>query len=125
MYNIVFLFFFFFLMIRRPPRSTQPTTLFPYTTLFRSHGARQVQRGRLRHPAGQDELLQRRQLWLVAVDRGLECRDLLRTDGWPPQRLRELSRIWRRELRADREQVPLHGLQQVAAEALRFLGERE
>src|SRR6266496_5717212 len=29
---IVFLLFFFFLMIRRPPRST----LFPYTTLFRS-----------------------------------------------------------------------------------------
>src|SRR5438874_7224715 len=27
------MFFFFFLMIRRPPRST----LFPYTTLFRSH----------------------------------------------------------------------------------------
>src|SRR6059036_1215240 len=26
----------FFLMMRRPPRSTQPTTLFPYTTLFRS-----------------------------------------------------------------------------------------
>jgi 3D-(3,5/4)-trihydroxycyclohexane-1,2-dione acylhydrolase (decyclizing) len=26
-------------MIRRPPRSTQPTTLFPYTTLFRSGGA--------------------------------------------------------------------------------------
>src|SRR5215467_10799315 len=30
------IFFFFFLMIRRPPRST----LFPYTTLFRSPGAR-------------------------------------------------------------------------------------
>src|SRR5438309_8885802 len=29
-----FCFFFFFLMIRRPPRST----LFPYTTLFRSRG---------------------------------------------------------------------------------------
>src|SRR5215813_10557130 len=29
-------FFFFFLMIRRPPRST----LFPYTTLFRSNGRR-------------------------------------------------------------------------------------
>src|ERR1044071_10021778 len=29
------LFYFFFLMIRRPPRST----LFPYTTLFRSHHA--------------------------------------------------------------------------------------
>src|SRR3546814_3415241 len=28
--------FFFFLMIRRPPRSTRPDTLFPYTTLFRS-----------------------------------------------------------------------------------------
>src|SRR6059036_4382247 len=24
-------------MTRRPPRSTQPTTLFPYTTLFRSY----------------------------------------------------------------------------------------
>src|ERR1051325_12037176 len=29
---LIALFFFFFLMIRRPPRST----LFPYTTLFRS-----------------------------------------------------------------------------------------
>src|SRR6266436_8187468 len=33
---LLFSFFFFFLMIRRPPRST----LFPYTTLFRSHGPR-------------------------------------------------------------------------------------
>src|SRR5215471_21240831 len=32
----LFTFFFFFLMIRRPPRST----LFPYTTLFRSRGDR-------------------------------------------------------------------------------------
>src|SRR2546430_16937715 len=32
-------FFFFFLMIRRPPRST----LFPYTTLFRSCGAQVFQ----------------------------------------------------------------------------------
>src|SRR5256885_14476524 len=31
-------FFFFFLMIRRPPRST----LFPYTTLFRSHPAEEA-----------------------------------------------------------------------------------
>src|SRR3546814_12892063 len=30
----------FFLMIRRPPRSTRTDTLFPYTTLFRSRGAR-------------------------------------------------------------------------------------
>src|SRR5689334_24609494 len=32
MLSFCLLFFFFFLMIRRPPRST----LFPYTTLFRS-----------------------------------------------------------------------------------------
>src|SRR5262245_66172046 len=36
-----FLFFFFFLMIRRPPRST----LFPYTTLFRSLRRRLARRG--------------------------------------------------------------------------------
>src|ERR1039457_7479816 len=30
--------FFFFLMIRRPPRST----LFPYTTLFRSHSSNAI-----------------------------------------------------------------------------------
>src|SRR5256885_11296788 len=41
------MFCFFFLMIRRPPRST----LFPYTTLFRSHArraARAVHHGRSR-----------------------------------------------------------------------------
>src|SRR2546430_7481883 len=36
------LFFFFFLMIRRPPRST----LFPYTTLFRSVEGRYPPTGR-------------------------------------------------------------------------------
>src|SRR3989449_11731426 len=35
-------YFFFFLMIRRPPRST----LFPYTTLFRSRQVRSAARGR-------------------------------------------------------------------------------
>src|SRR6266511_1558957 len=43
-----FFFFFFFLMIRRPPRST----LFPYTTLFRSGGPGSSPRLRLQ--AGQD-----------------------------------------------------------------------
>src|SRR5229473_6676099 len=33
MFVLSLVFFFFFLMIRRPPRST----LFPYTTLFRSY----------------------------------------------------------------------------------------
>src|SRR5260370_36787499 len=60
------LFFFFFLMIRRPPRST----LFPYTTLFRSHS---------RHSA---------------VDRGIEPRILdigRRSPSWAdvwPNRVR-------------------------------------
>src|SRR3546814_2736293 len=31
------MYYFFFLMIRRPPISTRTDTLFPYTTLFRSH----------------------------------------------------------------------------------------
>src|SRR2546429_6813867 len=55
------LFFFFFLMIRRPPRST----LFPYTTLFRS-------------------------LWLAATEGQLQggdgkARSTLRADGNRPQ----------------------------------------
>src|SRR6187551_4035117 len=37
-YSFYLNIFFFFLMIRPPPRSTQRTTLFPYTTLFRSPG---------------------------------------------------------------------------------------
>src|SRR3989442_5985688 len=48
-----FYFFFFFLMIRRPPRST----LFPYTTLFRSL----VREHRLRHlPDERRHLLEER-----------------------------------------------------------------
>src|SRR3546814_20237485 len=35
---------FLFLMIRRPPRSTRTDTLFPYTTLFRSHSRDGAQR---------------------------------------------------------------------------------
>src|SRR3546814_15021411 len=33
-------------MIRRPPRSTRTDTLFPYTTLFRSHVETHVAEGR-------------------------------------------------------------------------------
>src|SRR2546430_8408197 len=52
-------FFFFFLMIRRPPRST----LFPYTTLFRSHDRRQRLAGHalLVLPRRLDVLSRRRQ----------------------------------------------------------------
>src|SRR6267143_4717315 len=45
-------FFFFFLMIRRPPRST----LFPYTTLFRSRIGRV-------HPAGRTRGTRERGDW--------------------------------------------------------------
>src|SRR3546814_16779571 len=34
-------------MIRRPPRSTRPDTLFPYTTLFRSHRVEAALRNQL------------------------------------------------------------------------------
>src|SRR2546422_10360887 len=47
------LFFFFFLMIRRPPRST----LFPYTTLFRSHIVNQRTVEIFRHMGIEDRLL--------------------------------------------------------------------
>src|SRR2546426_6818265 len=63
-------FFFFFLMIRRPPRST----LFPYTTLFRSRRIR----GRLetlQHPP--DELLELARHLLPCLEH-LEMRQLLR-----------------------------------------------
>src|SRR6266511_5624599 len=45
---IFFSFFFFFLMIRRPPRST----LFPYTTLFRSGDRGRRRQWRARTGAG-------------------------------------------------------------------------
>src|ERR1019366_9939386 len=44
--SLFLFFFFFFLMIRRPPRST----LFPYTTLFRSCGSVCLPAKGLPHP---------------------------------------------------------------------------
>src|SRR6266496_6325777 len=71
LYLLFFFFFFFFLMIRRPPRST----LFPYTTLFRS--PRQpsgLRRGPVRVGAGPDpagQVSSRRGLVAAAAaDRG-------------------------------------------------------
>src|SRR5690606_39918282 len=54
--------FVFFLMIRRPPRST----LFPYTTLFRSQSER---RFGLRHREGRAWSL----VWCQRAQDGLEC----------------------------------------------------
>src|SRR6266576_5706023 len=66
-------FFFFFLMIRRPPRST----LFPYTTLFRSQLL--LDRfGRVSHfPDGRFELRSEEHTSELQSRRDLVCRLLL------------------------------------------------
>src|SRR2546426_4865405 len=57
--------FFFFLMIRRPPRST----LFPYTTLFRSQDTDEDERGALAPRRREPEALRVRHRPVVpAVD---------------------------------------------------------
>src|SRR3546814_9465264 len=51
-YYACVIYVFWFLMLRRPPRSTRTDTLFPYTTLFRSHAryaGRRVRRRRHDH----------------------------------------------------------------------------
>src|SRR5213596_4117819 len=59
MMTMIDCFVFFFLVIRRPPRSTQDRTLFPYTTLFRSRRdlplGRSGRRRRGRHPEPRSE----------------------------------------------------------------------
>src|SRR6266496_4495171 len=76
---MIMFYFFFFLMIRRPPRST----LFPYTTLFRSHP---VPRALLDRDLRPERLYQ-----AVAVRRG-EAAELdvgaLAPDGRPLRRRR-------------------------------------
>src|SRR2546428_8368250 len=58
---------FFFLMIRRPPRST----LFPYTTLFRSRGAARQHRPHRRLPEVRPDVAGRERL----PPHGVEVRD--------------------------------------------------
>src|SRR5256885_11347070 len=72
-------FFFFFLMIRRPPRST----LFPYTTLFRSYSEQ-----------GFDALI--RPVF------GSVCQPLIVVSYWTPGSAQRhaASAIWRRSCRA-------------------------
>src|SRR5258708_27394509 len=62
---MVHLVFFFFLMIRRPPRST----LFPYTTLFRSHDVISSFGGKTSYDADNRPLLvMRSNLWASGYD---------------------------------------------------------
>src|SRR2546430_6551979 len=70
---VVVFFFFFFLMIRRPPRST----LFPYTTLFRSLAAETAR-------------LLRLETVLIALAAGFYLENCARVEG--EQLRRELDR---------------------------------
>src|SRR2546426_10722654 len=90
-----FYFFFFFLMIRRPPRST----LFPYTTLFRSadralHRRRSPRHGRPGDgpvPVGRDRI-------------GLEHAATARREGAAP--VLRAGRRSRAHARGDRRDAP-------------------
>src|SRR3712207_8014691 len=63
-------------MIRRPPRST----LFPYTTLFRSLGARARRRARAMATAARPRAAHRRGLWSeIPADLGAAGARLLRS----------------------------------------------
>src|SRR3712207_8121979 len=80
---------FFFLMIRRPPRST----LFPYTTLFRSEADRrlvqvehrrvvQERRGQVAaHPLAERELADRRGEERGKLEEGVEDRERTRLNS--------------------------------------------
>src|SRR5215467_11911245 len=107
----IFFVFFFFLMIRRPPRST----LFPYTTLFRSHPSHR-HGAHLQEPR---EALPRRRILLLRAARlrsppGRRClpsRRQPRPRGDVPNRrggadLREVLRIHDHGRSPDREHVP-------------------
>src|SRR3954469_1243742 len=68
--------FFFFLMIRRPPRST----LFPYTTLFRSCGGR-LSRAKVSTCADGSIVVSPVSSRLHALQLTRACVSLLRNDG--------------------------------------------
>src|SRR3546814_19405465 len=59
-------------MIRRPPRSTRTDTLFPYTTLFRSHADRHRAQPVGEGSALMDILLANPRGFCAGVDRAIE-----------------------------------------------------
>src|SRR2546422_3386390 len=73
------LYFFFFLMIRRPPRST----LFPYTTLFRSFQHENIRPG-LVGPSGLNgpQLLNLGEIDVVVVERDRKSTRLNSSHGY-------------------------------------------
>src|SRR3546814_1874269 len=63
-------------MIRRPPRSTRPDTLFPYTTLFRSARRMRIEReryARLYGPTAGDRIRLADTDLLIEVERDLSA----------------------------------------------------
>src|SRR5215471_20152127 len=86
------LFFFFFLMIRRPPRST----LFPYTTLFRSR------RSALRHPRRDRPRPVRARARLGGADRARSPRRGASPQGPSLTRLARLARADDRDRKSTR-----------------------
>src|SRR3546814_4536142 len=65
-------------MIRRPPRSTRPDTLFPYTTLFRSARRMRIEReryARLYGPTAGDRIRLADTDLLIEVERDLSAGD--------------------------------------------------
>src|SRR3712207_8403777 len=72
----------FFLMIRRPPRST----LFPYTTLFRSldgaHLLRPLEHHQVERGHEEETRERRTHLWHGQPDTDV-CRDVIAIDGQP------------------------------------------
>src|SRR6266550_9024809 len=75
---VFFFFFFFFLMIRRPPRST----LFPYTTLFRSLHAAQLARQLQASEADLRDTQERMELAASAAKLGMWMWDIGRNEIW-------------------------------------------
>src|SRR5438034_4305559 len=102
-------FFFFFLMIRRPPRST----LFPYTTLFRSvdgHPAELVHAGLERHARARGRLLEHRSeehTSELQSHSDLVCRLLLEKKKIEIQRPNEQARKKRRKNTCGIRSAPL------------------
>src|SRR3546814_9796316 len=79
-------------MIRRPPRSTLPDTLFPYTTLFRSRRARQS--GDCGAGEGRGRLAPAR-AGTVAADRDGACADDRRQAARSEEHTSELQSLMR------------------------------
>src|SRR6266478_4772256 len=106
-------FFFFFLMIRRPPRST----LFPYTTLFRSPGRRVAHRA---HPVGPPPAGHPAQPLARPVQARDQVRLLLRLSQHPPPRTRVRQRH-RQQMRGLPPPPPRRRIRQLHPVPLRLL----